>query len=135
MSKSYSVVNGILIKDTSDKEELLEIIISYNSSHGIPVNYRELKENSAEELLEKVKRLSLNFNRVVYEYDINNNLAIHKATLSSDGRTLKFCGKTFVIETFETFKQGLEENSYEGNPISGYEKRILTDIETIENTK
>lgn len=70
----------------------------------------------------------LNYNAIVYEYDLEHNQRIYKAIFSEDKRVLKFCGKTLIIETPESFIETAEGRAAEGNTLTGIEKQILKEL-------
>ena len=128
--KNYTLIAGkYMVKNLNDKEEILDILFNVMSSKGLVVEYKILKNLSAEELIKKLENIEKDFNSVVYEFDINHNVTIHKATFSEDKRVLKYCGKTIIIETKESFKENLAERISEGNIISEKEKFLLKEIE------
>ncbi len=128
--KNYTLIAGkYMINNINDKEEILDMLINVMSCKGLCVEYKILKSLSTEELIKKLENIEKDFNCVVYEYDLNHNLTLHKATFSDDKRVLKYCGKTIIIETKETFKENIAEREAEGNSISEKEKFLLKEIE------
>ena len=128
--KNYTLIaNKYYIKNIKDKEEILDLIINVMSSKGLLVEYKYLKNLTIEQLIKKLENLEKDFNCIVYEYDLNHNLIINKAVFSEDKRVLKYCGKTLIIETKESFKELLAEREREGNEINIKEKIILKEIE------
>lgn len=128
--KNYTLIaNRYYIKNIKDKEEILNLLINVMSSKGLLVEYKYLKNLTIEQLTKKLENLEKDFNCIVYEYDLNGNCIINKAVFSEDKRVLKYCGKTLIIETKESFKELLAESEREGNKISAKEKIILKEIE------
>lgn len=111
------------------KEELLDLYFRILSSKGQIVEYSRMKNMSKEELIKAIENSDKNYNRIVYVTDIENNTKICKAILSDDGRVLKFCGLSIVIETLDGFKENLKEKRAEGNEITLAEQCILNEIE------
>ena len=96
-------IHGI---EKKSKEDLLDIYFNLLSSKGRVVEYRWMKNLSKEELIQKINKIDEDYNVIVYESDLENNITVHKATLSDDKRVLKYCGKTIIIETPQKLHRG-----------------------------
>lgn len=132
MKKNYEIIGGYMVKDKTDKEEILDVLINVMSQNAQVVDYKFLKSLSAAELIEKLKNAGKSsYNRIVYEYSLDGTMTVHKAEISDDNRTLKFCGKTFIIETKQNFLNNLAEREAEDNSISDAERAIFNEIQGV----
>lgn len=127
-SGNYWNIGGYIIHNIDDKDEILDVLINVMSQKALVCEYKYLKSLSCEELLTRLERIETNYNCVVYEYDLDHNQTIHRANFI-DNRTLKYNGKTIIIETLESFVENFAEIEAEGNKISQKEKNILLEIE------
>lgn len=118
-------IHGI---EKKSKEDLLDIYFNLLSSKGRVVEYRWMKNLSKEELIKQINKIDEDYNVIVYESDFENNITVHKATLSDDKRVLKYCGKTIIIETLQSFIEGIAERRAEGNKIDFKEEVILKEL-------
>ena len=123
-------IHGI---EKKSKEDLLDIYFNLLSSKGRVVEYRWMKNLSKEELIQRINKIDEDYNVIVYESDFENNITVYKATLSDDKRVLKYCGKTIIIETHQSFIEGIAERRAEGNKIDLKEEVILKELAQREN--
>lgn len=123
-------IHGI---EKKSKEDLLDIYFNLLSSKGRVVEYRWMKNLSKEELIKQINKIDEDYNVIVYESDFENNITVYKATLSDDKRVLKYCGKTIIIETPQSFIEGISERRAEGNKIDLKEEVILKELAQREN--
>lgn len=123
-------IHGI---EKKSKEDLLDIYFNLLSSKGRVVEYRWMKNLSKEELIQRINKIDEDYNVIVYESDFENNITVYKATLSDDKRVLKYCGKTIIIETPQSFIEGIAERRAEGNKIDLKEEVILKELAQREN--
>lgn len=123
-------IHGI---EKKSKEDLLDIYFNLLSSKGRVVEYRWMKNLSKEELIKQINKIDEDYNVIVYESDFENNITVYKATLSDDKRVLKYCGKTIIIETPQSFIEGISERRAEGNRIDLKEEVILKELAQREN--
>lgn len=125
-------IHGI---EKKSKEDLLDIYFNLLSSKGRVVEYRWMKNLSKEELIKQINKIDEDYNVIVYESDLENNITVYKATLSDDKRVLKYCGKTIIIETPQSFIEGIAERRAEGNKIDLKEEVILKELAQREENK
>lgn len=125
-------IHGI---EKKSKEDLLDIYFNLLSSKGRVVEYRWMKNLSKEELIKQINKIDEDYNVIVYESDLENNITVYKATLSDDKRVLKYCGKTIIIETPQSFIEGIAERRAEGNKIDLKEEVILKELAQREKNK
>lgn len=118
-------INGL---ETKTKEDLLDIYFNLLSARGQVVEYKWMKNLSKEELITRINEIDEDYNVIVYESDFENNITVYKATLSDDKRVLKYCGKTIIIETPQSFIEGIAERRAEGNKIDLKEEIILKEL-------
>ena len=121
--------------EKKSKEELLDIYFNLLSSKGRVVEYSWMKNLSKEELIQRINKIDEDYNVIVYESDFENNITVYKATLSDDKRVLKYCGKTIIIETPQSFIEGIAERKAEGNKIDLKEEVILKELAQREINK
>lgn len=125
-------IHGI---EKKSKEDLLDIYFNLLSSKGRVVEYRWMKNLSKEELIQRINKIDEDYNVIVYESDFENNITVYKATISDDKRVLKYCGKTIIIETPQSFIEGISERRAEGNKIDLKEEVILKELAQREENK
>ena len=126
--KNYKIVNGYMINDVNDKEELLDLLINIMSSAAQVVNYSQLKALTAQQLLDKIENFQKNYNAIVYEFDLEHNCRIFKANFA-ENRTLEYNGKKIIIENRDSFVKNCAERAAEGNELTNIEKLILNELE------
>ena len=121
--------------EKKSKEDLLDIYFNLLSTRGRVVEYKWMKNLTKEELIQRINKIDEDYNVIVYESDFENNITVHKATLSDDKRVLKYCGKTIIIEKIESFIENIAERIAEGNKIDLKEEVILKELAQREENK
>lgn len=114
--------------EKKSKEDLLDLYFNVLSQNGQLVEYRWMKDLTREQLIERINKFGEDYNAIVYEYDLEHNQKIYKATFSDDKRVLKYCGKTIIIESPESFIVNVAEKRTEGNALNCVEERILDEL-------
>ena len=114
--------------EKKSKEDLLDLYFNVLSQNGQLVEYRWMKDLTREQLIERINKFGEDYNAIVYEYDLEHNQKIYKATFSDDKRVLKYCGKTIIIESPESFIVNAAERRAEGNALNCVEERILDEL-------
>lgn len=114
--------------EKKSKEDLLDLYFNVLSQNGQLVEYRWMKDLTREQLIERINKFGEDYNAIVYEYDLEHNQKIYKATFSADKRVLKYCGKTIIIESPESFIANAAERRTEGNVLNCVEERILDEL-------